>query len=736
MIQDDPARTIAAPKTVAGPPASRPGQELLIHLSRAVQRASIYPPGHPAVRGASLLLHNAVATLLEEVSQVAVGVTRERVFVGIGRDSPNEFEPSWLSRRLAARGIASVAFDRGLVSDEAMRLVSWLALSDELVPGVAPPAFTGALVVPIDFSHARFRDAPMQRDDEAEADVVWRAMAQTLVGDWEGLGGDTPPAPADLARRALELIDRYEGTGAGELAGRLFGLAPDVAALSPEVQDTVKRRLGEFVAALSPELRLQLLTVVPADDPSKLDLICQLLDRLPSAQVIEVIQNVQFSRGDTNHKFLTLMVKLVNVAAASPVLAEAVEERFSREGLPVDIAYLEAPDVQRVLEELLAKPSQPLEPWTPEAYEAQLNALARPSTVVSRRRASDRYVDPLSADLVALEVGHIALQLLDDAHAAERVACVARVERDLPRFLDAGRFDTLVRAHESTTRMLADGRAEDPRTIAHARAVEKFFPLSDTVGVVVGAIANGTLASGATLSTIAAASGPPLVEALVDATADTGDPGPRGRLAEALLSLDPDVVRSVVKAVYRREREKACALLAALSGLPGQAFADVALLYVTDREGSVRLDAYRLLFNGGLSPARFDSVARRALADADAGVVDLALHELAAQPPAGRTGILGEFLASRSASRWERQHLRAAALLGEAGTPEAKTALADVLDRSRWRLGAAARRVAFAIAERLDADEDEAVVAAVRGYRRSAAGVLGRLLGQGRGGSR
>jgi hypothetical protein len=731
MVYDNPARAVSTTSSPASGTASLPGRELLVRLGRAVQRATIYPPSHPAVRTATSPVYAEIGALLGAHPQVVIGITTERLLVGTGDAPPAEFEVSWLSKRLAARGIASIAFDRSLEADDTMRLVSWLAHGEELAPGVTPPAFSGVVVVPVDMSHARFREAPMQEDDAAEANIVWRAMARALVGDWPALLEDEPPAPAAVASRALELIDINEGTGVSELAGRLFGLAPEVTALGPNVEETVKRRLGEFVGALSPELRGQLLTVAPSDDPAKLELLTQLIDRFPRAQVMEVISNLQVTPGDTNQKFLAMLVKLVNVAAADPLLTEAVEERFRQAGLPADIAYLEAPEAQRVLEELFAKSIQAGGSPTPASYQNKLDEISRSTTGGPRRYDPGRNVDPASADDVALEVGHIALQLLGDGEIVDRVACLGRVEGSLPRFLTAGRFDTLVRVHEACERLTAEADV-DRRVVELAGKITQFFPAPDTVTATVEAIGKGVVSPGATLYGLARAAGTPLVAGLVDAVGERREGDARGRFAQALLSLDPDVVRAVVTTTYRREPGKARSLLAAVSGLGVAALGDVAILFIGDDDNAVRFDAFRILFENGLSPARSETVLRKALEDRSPRIVDLALAELAARAPSTGPALLGGFLSLRSSADWERHQRRAVALLLQAGTPAACAVLVDALGRRHRRLGGAARRVSFDIVEGLEDRGDAAEGRAVHAYRRSPAGLLGRLLGQGR----
>jgi len=334
--------------------------------------------------------------------------------------------------------------------------------------------------------------------------------------------------------------------------------------------------------------------------------------------------------------------------------------------------------------------------------------------------------------VVALEVAQIAIQLLGEGEPGDRVASLARVERDLPRLLAADRYEALVQAHEACARIDGAEGVADPRVGPLARSIRDFYSAPTTLAATVEAIGRGAIGPDATLYGLARAAGTPLVTALVDAVAERRDGSTRARLGQALLSLDAEMVRSVVTATYRREPAKARALLAAINGLGVSALGDIAVLFIGDQDSAVRHDAFRMLFASGLSPARCETMLRKALEDDAARIVDLALSEVASRPPSAPHRLLGDFLASRSAAQWERQQHRAVSLLLQAATREARAALSEALDRGHRRIGGAARRVCFGIVEGLEGVEDPGAKAACAAYRRSLAGLLGRFLGQGR----
>ncbi|MGE0593074.1 MAG: hypothetical protein AB7G23_17045 [Vicinamibacterales bacterium] len=79
---------------------------LVTRLNRAVQRASIYPVGHPAVAVGIGPFFEALHPLLVD-GPVTMALGRTKVLVATATAPPAELEPMWFTARLFDRGVST-----------------------------------------------------------------------------------------------------------------------------------------------------------------------------------------------------------------------------------------------------------------------------------------------------------------------------------------------------------------------------------------------------------------------------------------------------------------------------------------------------------------------------------------------------------------------------------------------------------------------------------------------------
>ena len=324
-----------------GAVSPRLAHDLLSRLARAIQRALIYPPGHPSIAPATAPFVEALHALLTTMPRVVVGVTSDRLFVGTSSDAASACEVPWLSVRLASRDISEIRFDAGVSSRDAERIVAWLARGEQDADARQPPDVAGVHVTFLDFAGLRFRDGAATGDAADPAVAAWRNVTRRLAGDWFGTGGDVPLDPTDLARYMLNVVDQFEGAGLRHFSDRVSRLSADMAGLPADARAAIKVRLAEFMSALSPELRAQILGASPSDDPGKLKVLGEMIDQLPRPDLLEVIRRLEFSRGGSTSQFISFMLKLSTVAATNARVAAALEARYEEEGLPPDLVSAE-----------------------------------------------------------------------------------------------------------------------------------------------------------------------------------------------------------------------------------------------------------------------------------------------------------------------------------------------------------------------------------------------------------
>ena len=707
-------------------------RDLLARFARAIQRATIYPDGHPATRVATAPLVDTLNVLLRVFPQIIIGVTTERLFVGTTRDDAQPHESSWLSARLSALDIATVGFDRALSAEDVAGVVAWIARAGDATSSATaePPTLTGCQVTKIDFSATRFRDAALDPDQCGREQVAWRTISRALLRDW----GDEEAASheaGELADLVLRDIDRQEGTGIGELTTRLVGLTRQLDALPDGVRGSIKGRLAELVAALSPELRGQLLTASPTQSPEKLEMLAELLDRLPRPLVLEVIEGLDLARGRTSHQFLSLMLKLTTVSAADARLAEALEGKCAAAGIPRDIVYVEAPRARLLLEELLTPRAGDVAGVNPIEYQDQLERMS-----VSESRPSEyaidpaHHLDPQDPSVLSAQLDRIAILLLNTGgEDVQDVACIERLRAQLPQHLENGDLQLIA---DAAVQFAALSAKAAPVVAERAAACLEFFVEPPTVRAALRALLQGPEEPSPSLVILARAGQSVFAEAALGLLSRASDPAIQQRVAAILPVLDFDVLRPAVLSVYRRQLDLARVLLPAMASSTGLPLvADVSYIFLADRDPAVRLEAYRLLFGSRLSAARMESVLRKALEDDAPRVVEFALEELQRlQVPVGARAI-AHFIDAAMPSRFETQQRHAALVLAGFRTHEALHALVGVLADRHRRLDAPARRVSRAVAAALERSGHAEGLAAARAWRRSPAGILSRVVGDG-----
>ena len=701
-----------------------------VRLSKALQRAVIYPPGHPSVLHAAGPFLEGLRALLRSSPTVIVGVTRDALFVGSDPSHARPFASPWLSARLSGQNIASISLDGSLSEGEAQRLLAWLAAGEALGPDTDAPRFEGCEIARVDFSAARFREERHTAASLPPEELAWQTIARGLAGHTHHAPADLPSSPSELADWVRAGIEHLEGTGIHDVGDRIVTAGAHLANLPEPVRATVKAKLSEFVSALSPELRGQVLTAAPTDAPEKLDLLSHVVDHLPSAQVVDVVKNLEFARGGSTHQFMSLMLKLTSLSASDANVADALEARYAQEGGQGRLLGVDGAQTRRVLEQLLRPRPDDVVGVNPDDYQRRLEDLSVTApTARPHHFDPSRHVDPREPDAVAAHIGRIALYLLRTDAEPDDTSVFCECLRDqLPSYLAKRDFQLL---GDIVVQFMSLSASGDPRAAADALNGLAFFSEPATVTAVLDAVLTDTSDNSAPLMILARAGGTAFVDALLGALEAHDDRQSWKRAAALLPTLDFDVIRASFGRAYKADPRRARGLLSLLhaaSGLP--VVVDVALLFLGDTDPAVRLDAYQLLFASRLSAARFDTLLRRALEDSESPIVRLALDEAERRAPPPKPETLARFLDTASPDRVEFQR-RAVAILAAQRTKEARDTMIETLARRAKSFDAPARQVSRSLALALEDLGGADAQRAVRAWRWSPAGMLAWAIGSG-----
>ena len=701
--------------------------ELLLKLNRAVQRATVYPDGHPSVATAIALLHRSLSSLIEQGGALRIGVTGEG-FVVADRPIENGGELlAWLARRLHDQRVGLITFTPGVAEPDLTAFVGWVARK-----GVSPepPELRQIDVTMVDYGRARF-DEQRRDDTREEADPlrVWRSLLDGLTAGWyQGDLGTLPEEPEACAAELSAEVERNEGVGAASFLAGIVGAGSRLPRMGEPARQTVRARLATFVAGLSPELRRQLLHVDPSASARKLDFLADMAEALPDTTLMEVISDLDKQGERISDSFLGLLNRLVGLSVREPSLRELTETKLVSIGLPRGLTLMDPVHVRAMLEQAL-RHSRDAD-FTPSDHETTIERLS--SGVATTAHPWSRYRERTSAETVSARVADIVLRLLVAApDHPDAAAYVRRLTTEAPRALAAGRFDQLYETASSLRDLLVLRRyvpSEVPQLVQEHLA---FLRQPDTIGTLLSALENAEWPAPASVVGLARLASPEAAVLALERIAALPAGDARGQLADFVSRLKPDTLGEVVT----RARVAAGPALDGLFVLlarpetPGRV--DCALTFIGNRDPAVRLRALALLIEADQRPGQRERYLLRALSDAAAAVRDFAIEATRHAGDARAVSALRDFLLSRTPGEADASaRQRALAVLGAMGTAEARAALAELLRARHLSLWPRDVRVCLAAAALLAATDDEALRAAARAWRRSPSGWMAWLLGR------
>ncbi len=704
------------------PPASPSGLEqqarsVLARLSRAVQKASIYPPGHPAVAQGMGPLVDSLAALVAD-GPVSFAIGRTRILVATGANPPTEHESPWLAARLFDKGISAISVDEVVDAQEVSRLITWLAGA---MTGAADdqPDITGVRLSRFDGSRLRFHetDTP-SHEPTPEAAVAWQMLTSSLA-DLTGLSASDREDPAVLADRIREALLASEGTGIAELSGRFVSLYDQLQELDRDSREVAGRKLAALIERLLPELRGSLLVVRSNDDAKKVELVGELLDYLSAPVVHHIVENLGVERVPVPPAFDRFLRKLARMSLADPSLAEGLDKRFQQAGLPISLLAGAAPDPRRPFNEL--PPDTDTKSFVPEQYRARLEELisSGPEGTVSEAPPD---VDPTEATAIDRHIGRIARLEAGREELTSETTVYLRWLRDMtPRELARRGLDPLAETAELMIRLAGRGPSGEARGLVDS-CIE-FYRQPITVEALLVAIAEAPSATEGSAGILLSIGGRDSARVAVEWLKTGSDVTAREHVAAALAEIDPGVFRDVVASELHTNRRLAEGLAGALPAIEPSRGIDLALQLASNPATEVRRKALVWLLATPLTSGKLGLVMQRALDDVDPRVVLVGLEAAEARPTPGVTEALLKFIHRRAKTKIRPLQARAVNILSVSG-PEAVKGLATALGQRRVMCSAKARRLSLCMAEALGRSSEPGARGAARAWRTSLASVI------------
>jgi (2Fe-2S) ferredoxin len=689
-------------------------RSVLARLSRAVQRASIYPPGHPAVAHGLAPLVDTLAALLQD-GPVSLAVGRTRILVASGSNPPTEHESPWLASRLFDKGISAIVVDEVLDAQEISRLVSWLAATDD--PKGEPFQMVGVRLSRFDGSRVKFNETDDPESEQAPAVArAWIALTASFAGLGDLSDADRQD-PAILAHRIRETLLAGEGTGIADLSDRFVDMHDQLLELDRDVREAAVRKLAALVEQLLPELRGSLLAVQTNDDPRKVELVTALLDHLSPPVLHHIVHSVGL-RMPVPSAFDRFLRKLARLSLSDPSLAEDLDRRFQEAGLPISLLSGSAPDPRRPFTEL--PPETDSDRFVPEPYQERLEELTQVGVETAQTRLSDDPTEPTEIDrhvarIARLETGRDVLT--DD------VRTYIRCLRDMaPRELARRGIDPLAQTADLFRRLAA---REDLRGDLRAlvETTLEFYRVPANVEALLAAIAETPTTLAGAAGVLLAAGGRDSARIAVEWFKGSFELAARERVAAALAEVEPAVFREIVASHLAGNRRVAEALAGALGAIDPSRAIDLALQLASNPASEVRRKAFMWLLATPLTSGKLGLAMQRALDDGDPKVVQVGLQAAKDRPSPGVTEALLKFIHRRGKPKIRSLQARAVNILAVSG-PDAVKGLAKALGQRRDKCSAPARRLSLCMADALSRSPEPGAHSAARAWRTSLAGII------------
>lgn len=294
-------------------------------LARAVQKHSMYPPAHPALRPAIVEARDALRALLGDRYEVSVEIARNQVAIDGTESDPRNPQFRSLSNLLHRHQLAAITFFTGVEDREFAEFLSAVAREpDRTGRPLAELAAEEGVDWPNIRLHAiRYGALGIRRGEVRErvsdpeaASRLWLSLARVTVsgdqGDEEGVPGEDGAETADafdpeVLAAAVERRST-EQEFATDLVGKLAHLSRELRGGGED--EELRGRASRFVSLISPET-LRRVLVLGGDAGSRRRLVQDAADWMEPESVVKLVRAAAgVERKDLSHTCLLLMMKL------------------------------------------------------------------------------------------------------------------------------------------------------------------------------------------------------------------------------------------------------------------------------------------------------------------------------------------------------------------------------------------------------------------------------------------
>jgi HEAT repeat protein len=527
---------------------------------------------------------------------------------------------------------------------------------------------------PIDYKAFTFAEGPSVDPAERDAQELWESLGNMLTD----AGETTPEAgPEQLAGEISQEIERHEGTGLGMLRKSVQDASSQIESARPDWRALARERFGQFVAALNPRLRYDLLRVDPRAPGASMELLEQLADVVPDADLIEVLQKIDRSGARVPSQLMTLMNKMVRISRTRPTLASGLQSTLAKWGISEAAFSVPSSSIGVALEEVFQRRDR-LE-CNPEPYQDLLDDLSRNQLRVEDLSYEKRYRDPRDAEDVRVHAAEVATRVLNFPGGQQyRPALFGYVGAETDALIERGKFGVLQDAAvAATTYSQLDSESND--TYRAARGFLHELQNPECIASLLAQVRDRGELTDAATSLIRLGGGVAL-GGVLDSACEELNPELTESLLRLAASFTPEELRQAL--VQRTERPWTSLrhLFPTIRELPDAMALQVLEKLLVHEEERVRLEALLAVCDLERRHGAAERHLRRALEDPSLQVVAAAIQRLGERETEGASEILAGYLMDTQGRRIEIAFTVARALEPHRDDPEVQRAL------RQWRL--------------------------------------------------
>lgn len=186
------------PEPAAAPPLARDLAGFLTAFAAALQRAQMYPEGHPTLDRAVDQMLRFLVPMLAERHTATFAVAPNQVFVGAAASDPEHPMLREMAGRLFRRNVGSIRLARGITREEAVAALIVLTRDG---PDLLPHRSSHVEVEPLNFAGLTLDQ--LEPDPAGGSGVssaaIWPALARAILGESAIAHGGTAPDPEPVA---------------------------------------------------------------------------------------------------------------------------------------------------------------------------------------------------------------------------------------------------------------------------------------------------------------------------------------------------------------------------------------------------------------------------------------------------------------------------------------------------------------------------------------------------------